>query len=167
MNKFNLSITIFRFYGNHELCQDYSFWSAKKIIDHCIDGSFASRSYPYARKCTAVKNENKEVENSDACGNFKVQSPESDKPVNLDICPNSIESQKECEEKGNFFCKNSKSCIKRSQVCDGVVHCLDGMDEDFELCQHTFPETASFKCEEKNRDRYYVITGCRVFKGGV
>ena len=29
------------------------------------------------------------------------------------------------------------------------------MDEDFELCQHTFPETATFRCEEKNRDRYY------------
>ena len=161
MNKFNLTITIFSFYGNHELCQDYSFWSAKKTIDHCIRRpsgyqfhNYYNDQYPYARKCLPLKNENKEVENSYTCGYFTVESIESNKPVNLDICPNSIESQKECEEKGKFFCKNSKSCIEKAKVCDGVVHCLDAMDEEFELCQHTFPETASFRCKEKNRDRY-------------
>ena len=107
------------------------------------------------------------TDHSNTCGNFKVQSIESNKPVNFDICPNLFESQKECEEKGKFFCKNSKSCIEKAKVCDGVVHCLDAMDEDFELCQHTFPETATFRCIEKNRDRYYANTGCRVFKQGV
>ena len=160
MNKFNLTIPIFSFYGNHELCQDYSFWSEKKTIDHCIGkmssvyGQYVNSQYPYARKCSALKNQNMEVENSYTCGYFKVHSIESDTRVNLDICPNSIESQKECEEKGKFFCKNSKSCIEKAKVCDGVVHCLDAMDEEFELCQHTFPETASFRCKEKNRDRY-------------
>ena len=31
---------------------------------------------------------------------------------------------------------------------------MDGADENFEICQHTFPESATIKCLEKNRTNY-------------
>ena len=40
--------------------------------------------------------------------------------------------------------------------CDGIVNCVHGEDEEFELCQSTFPETATIRCQEIDRGSYNV-----------
>lgn len=35
----------------------------------------------------------------------------------------------ECDELGGFTCKSTNSCISKSLVCDGRLHCSDGSDE--------------------------------------
>lgn len=42
-------------------------------------------------------------------------------------------------------------------ICDGILHCFHGEDEDFEMCEHTFPEFATIKCIE-NRLLGYNVT---------
>ena len=76
--------------------------------------------------------------------------------VPLDICPGTNITEKECKNQGKFFCEESKSCIENAKLCDGVIHCLDGADENFEICHHTFPESATIKCLEKNRNNYHI-----------
>ena len=34
------------------------------------------------------------------------------------------------------------------KTCDGIFHCLYGEDEQFELCQDTFPKEATIQCIE-------------------
>ena len=74
--------------GNHDLCQDYSFWSS---IENCrtdpneVDG-YGDALYPYARKCIAHEKYQHKSEKStkDSCGNYQ------DFHGNiLDNCPNS------------------------------------------------------------------------------
>lgn len=37
---------------------------------------------------------------------------------------------KDCKvEKDLFLCSNNKTCIKQSEVCDGINHCYDKSDE--------------------------------------
>ena len=45
------------------------------------------------------------------------------------------------------------SCIRKSDICDGIVHCYHGEDEDLENCAHIYPQTATIKCLEINRGR--------------
>jgi len=43
-------------------------------------------------------------------------------------------------------------------ICNGAVNChVAAEDEDFELCQSTFPEGALVKCKESNRSNYNII----------
>ena len=56
-----------------------------------------------------------------------------------------------------YFCKESKTCIPNSQICDGSVQCFFGEDESFEECKNTFPKGATFECLEANQS-YYNIT---------
>ena len=50
-----------------------------------------------------------------------------------------------------FYCSKSKTCIKYSNKCDGVVHCIKGEDEDVEECKHLFPQSATLNCIEPDR----------------
>ena len=56
-----------------------------------------------------------------------------------------------------FQCSTSKTCIKRSKICDGVVHCINGEDENLELCSAAFniwQKEATVSCFEANRLDY-------------
>ena len=35
-----------------------------------------------------------------------------------------------------------------AKACDGILHCLNGEDEKFELCKDTFPKEAIIECVE-------------------
>ena len=43
-------------------------------------------------------------------------------------------------------------------TCNGAVNChVAAEDEDFELCQYTFPEGALVYCKETNRSHYDIF----------
>ena len=114
-------------------CNDFSFWSNKK----CYNDEQA-KDYTTARHCkTYSKYDNYTI-------NFVNHTEELcsqiSKLLNTDT----------------FYCKKSKSCIKKSWICDGSEHCIYGEDEDFNLCKNTFPESANFKCLEANRTLWNV-----------
>ena len=73
---------------------------------------------------------------------------------NIEICPNST-TQSECN---GFYCNVSQSCIKQEQKCDGIVHCLNAEDENFDECHNTFKESATIECRERNRASKFNIT---------
>ena len=58
-----------------------------------------------------------------------------------------------CSSKEEFYCSKSNSCVSESFVCDGSVNCLNGEDEDFDLCKSksAFSESATVECLEANR----------------
>ena len=56
----------------------------------------------------------------------------------------STESKSSCNG-DEYFCPRSRKCIQQKEVCDGVIHCVEGDDEDFEnLCKDRFPEGKYF-----------------------
>ena len=133
--------------GNHQLCQDFSFWSdiTKSFNNSCI--SDENGDYPVVRKCITHKMPaNKEMINK-YCGfswNCLIRR--------IEACPNS-KTKSECNKTDEFYCSKSMSCIRKSDICDGIVHCYHGEDEDLETCAHIYPQTATIKCLEINRGR--------------
>ena len=133
--------------GNHQLCQDFSFWSdvTKSFNNSCI--SDENGDYPVVRKCITHKMPaNKEMINK-YCGfswNCLIRR--------IEACPNS-KTKSECDKTDDFYCSKSMSCIRKSDICDGIVHCYHGEDEDLETCAHIYPQTATIKCLEINRGR--------------
>ena len=147
--------------GNHDLCQDYSFWSS---IEDCITDpnevdEYGRALYPYARKCIAhEKYQNKsQASTKNSCGKYVGwNSATSDWDKILDICPNST-IETDC--KGNeYFCKQSKSCLDKAKKCDGIVHCIFGEDEDWDLCkaEFEFDEAATIECNQLDRGSYNI-----------
>ena len=133
--------------GNHQLCQDFSFWSdiTKSFNNSCI--SDENGDYPVVRKCITHKMPaNKEMINK-YCGfswNCLIRR--------IEACPNS-KTKSECNKTDDFYCSKSMSCIRKSDICDGIVHCYHGEDEDLETCAHIYPQTATIKCLEINRGK--------------
>ena len=57
-----------------------------------------------------------------------------------------------CENKNDYFCPLSKQCIPKEWLCDGAIQCGKGDDEDFKICEKTFPNNiATITCIENNR----------------
>ena len=136
---------LFRQEGNHQICQDFSFWSdvTKSFKDSCI--SDQNGDYPVVRKCITHKTQTTKEMISKYCGfswNCLIRR--------IETCPNS-KTKSECNKTNEFYCSKSMSCIKKSNICDGIVHCYHGEDEDLETCAHIYPETATIKCLEINR----------------
>ena len=47
-----------------------------------------------------------------------------------------------------------KNCSTEENLCDGIVHCLDGRDEHDCLQKANFPEEATLRCIEDHRGKY-------------
>ena len=47
-------------------------------------------------------------------------------------------------------------CAYGNEVCDTVVNCPDGSDEDFEMCQDYFSESATIVCSKTNTYNFNV-----------
>ena len=123
-------------YPTSSFCYDFTFWADKKCYNDIEPSNYTifyqPTNYTIARYC------------SKAAGN---------------------ETKKTCSEKSplwrneeSYFCEKSKMCIPKSWTCDGSVHCVYADDEDFDLCQDTFPEGATFKCLQANTSSSYNIT---------
>ena len=63
----------------------------------------------------------------------------------IETCPNS-KTKSECNKTDDFYCSKSMSCIKKRDICDGIVHCYHGEDENLETCAHIYPATATINC---------------------
>ena len=52
-----------------------------------------------------------------------------------------------------------KPFLKEEEICDGVIHCPEAEDEDFETCKkrNVFPESATFTCESKWMDNVTIL----------
>ena len=57
-----------------------------------------------------------------------------------------------------YHCHKSNQCIWQDWVCDGFVQCLEGDNEDFNLCYErgSFAKGATLKCTEAKRFGYDV-----------
>lgn len=53
--------------------------------------------------------------------------------------------KEKCSVDKEFEC-GGKVCIPKSFVCDGMEHCLDGRDEDVEMCKSKNLTHLGFKC---------------------
>ena len=68
------------------------------------------------------------------------------------------ETESSCTDK-EYFCPKSKQCIRNQWLCDGAFQCIQGDDEDFDLCKKYFPNNvATIECEESNRTRDFTTT---------
>ena len=119
--------------------------------------------YPFARKCIAHEKYQHKTQKStkNSCGKYKGNKGWTNGIWNgkekqqLDICPNST-NETDCKGNEFFFCKKSKSCLDMAKICDGIVHCIFGEDEAWNLCnsKFTFEETATRECYQSNRGTY-------------
>ena len=59
-----------------------------------------------------------------------------------------------------FYCNSNSTakplCAFGHQVCDTIVNCPDGSDEDFEMCQDYFSESATIVCSKANTFNFNV-----------
>ena len=134
--------------GNHQLCQDFSFWSdiTKSFNGSCINVD-EGQNYPVVRKCISHDIQTTKELISKYCDtswNYQIRR--------IETCPNST-TKSDCNQTDDFYCSKSMSCIKEKEKCDGIVHCYYGEDEDLKACAHIYPESATIKCLENNRGK--------------
>ena len=57
-----------------------------------------------------------------------------------------------CQYQETFECPfvEPKTCISKTQVCDGIANCPTATEEDLDLCKFKFPSTATIKCHKKD-----------------
>ena len=101
------------------------------------------------------------------CQINEIYCPNKDKDGISDGClsdVNNCEAQfyfgneTQCQNQNMYHCPESNQCIWQDWVCDGFVQCLEGDDEDFNLCYErgSFAEGATFKCFEAKRFGYNI-----------
>ena len=118
-------------------CSDYAFWHDKVCYNNSEE---VAENYSRVRYCDTYKEFKPENETQQSCNEKTLWL---NPPYLLD-------------KEETFYCKISKTCIPRSWTCNGLVNCIFGEDEDFELCKSTFPESATIKCLEGNRGLFNV-----------
>ena len=136
-----------------DICNDYSFWNDSKKCYHDgnnVDLRFNPK-YTHAKLCSTY-NINQITKRDANFANNCYNNPwwmSSYIPPN---CPNS-DNEATCKEKGKhyYFCSISKTCIERTKLCDGIIHCLRAEDEALDICEDRFPFNAFVVCNEADR----------------
>ena len=146
-----------------DFCQDYSYWSSK---ERCVEGGL-QKEFTFARRCSTYVTPT----NGNICKDGVAFSDQSQATLlkqmidaNLDTSAYRpcLNTDSLCSSLGSEYyqCPSSKTCIKKSKICDGVVHCFNGDDEKFELCSTAFsyiwPKEATVLCFEENRLDYNI-----------
>ena len=136
-----------------KLCSDLAFWKLQ-----CLNSSQKAINYVEARRCTTYENHSFKA---DQCKVSEIYCPNKDKCLpDVNDCQAQFYfgNKSQCESQKMHHCPKSNQCIWQDWVCDGFVQCLEGDDEDFDLCygRRSFPEGATFKCLEAKRFGYNV-----------
>ena len=95
------------------------------------------------------------------CQNNEIYCPNKDKcfsDVNKCEAQFYFGNKTQCQSQNMYHCPESNQCIWQDWICDGFVQCLEGDDEDFELCykRGSFAEGATVECIEAQRYGYDV-----------
>ena len=147
-----------------KLCSDLSFWK-----DRCLNDSQDASDYVESRRCSTYESKSFSMKQ---CQNNEIYCPNKDKcfsDVNKCEAQFYFGNETQCQNQNMHHCRESNQCIWQDWVCDGFVQCLEGDDEDFDLCyeRESFPEGATFKCLEAKRFGYNVTilaTKCNKIK---
>ena len=143
---FNTAIKIiFSYPDSAGLCEDFSFWNDSNI---CYKFKYKFNSY--AKWCSIYNTTKSIGELGDECSFFEYSYSSG------------AESKPNCPDRPDipcyapdFYCQTSKTCIKKKNICDGIIHCIKGEDESLEACMDVFDErfnaSARVICSEANR----------------
>ena len=143
-----------RSYRPSKLCSDLAFWK-----DKCLDDSQNAVMYRESRRCKTYEHFSYQI---DECQHNEVYCPNKAKCLSdINKCQAGLYFGNEihCQNHSMFHCHESNQCIWQDWVCDGFVQCLQGEDEDFDLCYQrgSFAEGAMVKCAETKRFSYNVM----------
>ena len=133
-----------------KLCSDLDFWK-----DRCLNDSV---KYVESRRCSSYGNGFFSMKQ---CQNNEIYCPnkgECFSDVNKCEAQFYFGNETQCQNQDMHHCPKSNQCIWQDWVCDGFVQCLEGDDEDFNLCYErgSFAKGATLKCTEAKRFGYDV-----------
>ena len=147
----------FSYPDNAGLCDDFDFWNDSRICYKCNENHISYCGYgagpSFARQCSIYNTTKTVKELGDDCKHFifSLSSGDESNPN----CPNRPNFDSELCEAPDFYCQTSKTCIKKNNICDGILHCIKGEDESLEACLDVFDErfnkSARVICLEANR----------------
>ena len=140
-------------YRPSKLCSDLAFWKEK-----CVNDSRNADTYVESRRCSTYENQSHQFE---SCKENEIYCPNKDKCFSdVNKCKDHFYfgNETQCQSQNMHHCAKSNQCIWKDWVCDGFVQCLEGDDEDFDLCYErgSFAEGATVKCHEIQRYGYNV-----------
>ena len=136
-----------------KLCSDLAFWK-----DRCLNDSQDASKYVESRRCSTYRNGSFLIKQ---CQNNEIYCPNKGKCLaDVNDCEAHFYfgNETQCLNQNMHHCHESNQCIWKDWVCDGFIQCLQGDDEDFNLCyeRRSFAEGATFKCTEAKRFGYDV-----------
>ena len=161
------------FYCHIDLCHPFTYIFAGQtfvrifLIGHMMVDVTQNKEieYSYARRCSTYDNHS--YSSNSTCDDSKVffktsnQSELVKQIIDSNLDTNSYQpcfiTESLCTklDREYYYCPRSKTCIKKSKLCDGIPHCFYGDDEDFDICSEMFrqmwPASATIKCIEANR----------------
>ena len=131
-----------------KLCSDLAFWK-----DQCRNDSQHAVKYVESRRCSTYENHSL---TAGECQINEIFCPNKGKCLpNVNNCHAQFYfgNKTQCQSQHMHHCSKSNQCIWQDWVCDGFVQCLEGDDEDFDLCYEkgSFAEGATVECYEKLR----------------
>ena len=138
-----------------DLCYDYSFWNDPY---RCHIGNKISQ-YTHARQCLAHLQTKTIKEYGEDCSN-SWDPRVAKRIVETSDCPNNVNETSYCTGQDQYYCKNSNTCIQKTKLCDGIIHCIMGDDEETDICNTDditkYPDSATIECFENRLGNYNI-----------
>ena len=136
-----------------KLCSDLAFWKHRYLND-----SQEALQYVEAKRCSTY--ETRSIRNETCLPNQIYCSNKDTCLTNINECEGHFYfgNETQCKNLNMYHCPESNQCIWQDWVCDGFVQCLEGDDEDFDVCYNrgSFAEGATVKCNETKRYTYNI-----------
>ena len=135
------------------MCSDLDFWKVQ-----CLKDSQNATKYVESRRCATYENKSLKAAH---CQSNEIYCSNKGKCLDhVNFCSSQFYfgNETQCQSHAMYHCHKSNQCIWQDWVCDGFVQCLEGEDEDFDLCysRGSFAEGATIKCDEAIRYGYNV-----------
>ena len=136
-----------------KVCSDLAFWKHR-----CLNNSQGALQHVEAKRCSTYE---PHFNRNETCLTNEVYCSNKDTCLtNINECEGHFYfgNETQCKNQNMYHCPISNQCIWFDWVCDGFVQCLEGDDEDFDLCNErkSFAEGATVKCNETKRYTYNI-----------